>query len=154
MALYWINDQVEYQQFVVNCVNKIRQHNQVIWRYVPTTNSPADVSSRGGTVMTNELWRNGPSCLSNPSKWPPDKRLEATPESKAEAKLTKQILAVAISKPDVFDELLDKYLLPKLLRIGAWMHWFITNCKKDSGERGIGPIKTSKIKQQQLWWTQ
>ena len=131
VALYWINNQGKYQQFVANCVNKIRQHNQVIWHYVPTTNNPADVGSRGGTVMTNELWRKGPSWLSNPSKWPPDKRLEATPEIKAEAKLTKQILAVAISKPDVLDEL-----------------------KKDSRERGIGPIKTSEIKQQQLWWTQ
>ena len=67
VVLYWINDQGEYQQFVANRVNKIRQHNQIIWHYVPTTNNPADIGSRGGTVVTNELWRKGPL------EWLPDK---------------------------------------------------------------------------------
>ena len=102
--------------------------------------------------MTDKLWKKGPSWLSSSSDWPPDKRLKASPESKAEAKLTKQILSVAITEP-VSDELLDKYPLPKLLRIGAWMYRFIANGKKDSRERDVGPIKTSTIKQQQFWWT-
>ena len=152
VALYWINDQGEYHQFVANRVNKIQQHNQITWHHVPTTDNPADIGSRGGNVVNNELWRKGPTWLSNPSEWPPDKRLEATAETKAEAKVIKEILAVATIEPDIFDELLDKYQLSKVLRIGAWIYRFISNCKKDSREREVGPIKTSEIKQQQLWW--
>ena len=152
VALYWISNQGEYRQFVANRVNKIRQHDRITWHHVPTTDNPADVGSRGGNIGNDELWKNGPSWLSDPSKWPPDKRLEATPETKAEAKATKEVFAGATAKPDMFDELLDKYCLPKLLRIGAWIYRFITNCKKQHHERELGTIKTNEIKQQQLWW--
>jgi hypothetical protein len=154
VALYWINDQGEYHQFVANRVNKIQQHNQITWHHVPTTDNPADIGSRGGNVVNNELWRKGPTWLSNPSEWPPDKRLEATAETKAEAKVIKEILAVATIEPDIFDELLDKYQsyrrYSKVLRIGAWIYRFISNCKKDGRDREVGPINTNKIKQQQL----
>jgi hypothetical protein len=92
------------------------------------------------------------NVVEQPSEWPPDKRLEATPETKAEAKVVKEILAAATTEQDIFDELLDKYQLSKILRIGAWIYRFISNCRKDGREREVGPIKTSEIKQQQLWW--
>jgi hypothetical protein len=53
------------------------------WHHVPTAYNPADIGSRGGNVVNNELWRKGATWLSNPSEWPPHKRLEATPETKA-----------------------------------------------------------------------
>jgi hypothetical protein len=60
VALYWINDQGEYHQFVANRVNKIQQNNQITWHHVPTTDNPADIESRGGNVVNNELWKKGP----------------------------------------------------------------------------------------------
>ncbi|CAB4013222.1 Hypothetical predicted protein [Paramuricea clavata] len=38
------------------------------------------------------------------------------------------------------DLLLDKYPLPKVLRIGAWVRRFILNCKRQPAEREKGPI--------------
>ena len=147
-----MNDPGEYQQFVIVSTRS----DNTTRSFGITTGNPADIGSRGGHVVRDQRnMEKGPSWLSSPSEWPQDKRLdlEASPESKAEAKLTKQILAVAITEPDVFDELLDGYPSPKLSRIGAWIHRFITKSKKDSRERHVGPIKTTAIKQQQLWWT-
>ena len=152
VALYWINDQGEYNQFVTNRVSKIREHNQITWHHVPTSDNPADIGSRGGSVTRNELWRKGPPWLSTPSEWPADKRLEATPETKTEAKQVKEIFAIATTERDIYDELLDKYQLHKLLRIGAWIRRFMDRCKKDCHVKQTGPIKTKEIKEQQLWW--
>ncbi len=112
VALYWINDQGDYRQFVTNRVNKIRQHDQIIWHHVPTTDNPEYVGSRGGNVVNNELWRNSPSWLNSPSEWPPDTRLEPSPETQVEAEATKEVLATATPESDIFDQLLDKHQLP------------------------------------------
>ena len=50
VALYWIQGQGEYKQFVENRVQKIHSHKEVAWRYVPTADNPADLASRGGHV--------------------------------------------------------------------------------------------------------
>ena len=41
VALYWINGQGEYRQFVANRVKKIREHERVIWHHVTTDQNPA-----------------------------------------------------------------------------------------------------------------
>ena len=45
VALYWINSQGEYRQFVSNRVKKIREHEQLEWHHVPTEQNPADRAS-------------------------------------------------------------------------------------------------------------
>ena len=95
VALYWINDQSEYRQFVANRVRKIRQHENVTWHHVPTAENPADNGSRGGKVSGNTLWKEGPSWLNNPAEWPVQRVLESTPDSKSEAKVIKEIFKAA-----------------------------------------------------------
>ena len=56
VALFWIHGQGEYPQFVANRVKKIREHDRVSWHHVPTKENPADLGSRGGSVVENELW--------------------------------------------------------------------------------------------------
>ena len=56
VALYWIQGQGEYKQFMANCVQKINSHKEVTWRYVPTAENPADLASRGGHVEKADLW--------------------------------------------------------------------------------------------------
>ena len=70
VALYWINGSGDYQQFVSNRVAKIRGHGHVPWHYVPAKENPADIGSRGGSTVNNELWTNGPEWLSDPEKCP------------------------------------------------------------------------------------
>ena len=48
VALYWINGQGEYRQFVANRVKKIREHERVIWHHVTTDqNSAGNVTKLG-----------------------------------------------------------------------------------------------------------
>jgi hypothetical protein len=56
VALHWICGNGMYKQFVDNRVAKIQAHPEVQWRYVPTYDNHADISSRGGTVSSLELW--------------------------------------------------------------------------------------------------
>ena len=92
VALYWINDQGEYRQFVANRVHKIRQHDEITWHHVPRVDNPADLGSRGGKIANNRLWREDPTWLRNPSEWPPDRTLEPTADTRSEAKMTREIL--------------------------------------------------------------
>lgn len=72
VALHWIADKGEYRQFVQNRVSRIQSHPKVLWRHVPSTDNPADLGSRGGSVVDAELWWDGPAWLSEPAKWPDD----------------------------------------------------------------------------------
>ena len=137
VALYWINGQSEYRQFVANRVRKIREHERVTWHHVPTDQNPADLGSRGGDITTNELWQHGPSWLSDKAKWPPEITLKASRETTEESKCARRVQALATSSPnqDDFDKLLESYQVRKVLRIGAWIQRF-------HGE----------IENQTIWW--
>ena len=65
VVLHWITGGGEYKQFVANWINKINEHQGVVWRHVLSTFNPADLVSRGGQVDNAKLWWNGPEWLSN-----------------------------------------------------------------------------------------
>ena len=83
VALYCIKDGGAYRQFVANRIHKVRQHENVSWHYVPTGENPADVGSREEKINQNKLWKDGPPWLSDPTQWPVQETLEATPDSQA-----------------------------------------------------------------------
>lgn len=60
VALYWIQGQGEYKQFVANHVQKINSHKEVAWRYVPTADNPVDLASPRGHVEEADLCWHGP----------------------------------------------------------------------------------------------
>ena len=99
-------DEGEYRQFVSNRVHKIQQHQNVKWHHVPTTENPANLGSRGGSITDNQLWKQGPLWLSDSSKWPPGLVLEPCAKTKAELNMSQNIL-------------LDAHTLHKVLRISA-----------------------------------
>lgn len=152
VALYWINEQGDCRQFVANRVEKIRQHGDVIWHQVPSSENPADIGSQGGKVNANRLWQKGPKWLSNRNEWPVQRVLEPTPDSQSETKVAKEIFKAAVVVDDMLDRLLEKYSLPKVLRIGAWIHRFISNCRRKTREREFGPINSRAVTQQREWW--
>ena len=82
VALYWLNG--EYRQFVANRVAKIKERDHIHWHHAPTEDNPADIGSRGGSTVNNELWTNGPEWLSDPEKWPKSPIIESSPEADAE----------------------------------------------------------------------
>ena len=135
VALFWIRGKGEYRQFVANRVQKVQQHEKVVWHHVP-----------------NHLWREGSTWLSNRSEWPADVALEATAETRAETKVKREILAVTSVERDEFDQLLDRYDLFKVLRIVAWIQRFISNCRAKPGERASSPLVTEEIQRTKSWW--
>ena len=72
VALHWMRDQGEYRQFVTNRVRKIQSRPNTQWRHVPSSENPADLGSRGGSVTDVQLWWRGPEWLAHLTSWPED----------------------------------------------------------------------------------
>ena len=53
--------------------------------------------------------------------------IESSGESEIEHKRVKEILAVTVSSEIIYDKLLVKY---QMLKILSWIKRFLTNCKK------------------------
>ena len=156
IALYWIHGQGDYRQFVANRVAKIQGHSHVKWHHVPTHENPADLGSRGGKVVGNDLWKLGPHWLQDPSQWPPEVTPKASPETNLELKavMSSQAL-VTVSLPvesDRFLDLLEKFPLRKVLRICVWINRFLGNCRTRHKEREYWPLTTAEIQNCELWW--
>ncbi|XP_028407544.1 uncharacterized protein LOC114530162 [Dendronephthya gigantea] len=151
VALHWINGGGEYKQFVANQIQKIKSNSGIQWRHVPTDQNPADLGSRGGSVVNKQLWWNGPAWLSTPESWPADITTTPSKESNAEAKMVKQVLAVSLESINELDEMLMKYNLWKMLRICAWVARFAFNCRQPR-QKLKGPLTTNEIEKQKLFW--
>lgn len=108
VALHWIKGNGQYKQFVTHRVAKIQLHKEIEWRYVPTDENPADLASRGAPVKS-ALWQQGPAWLQDKSKWPINPVTRSSPASEMEAKVIREVLNQAQTKPepDEFDELLE-----------------------------------------------
>ena len=156
VALYWINGEDDYRQFVANRVAKIQSHTRVEWHHVPTKQNPADVGSRGGSIVGNDLWRTGPEWLKDPTKWPPKQVLEATREVEEEKRLSKNLQALTTLQQlvvaDLFDELLRKFSPRKVLNVSAWVNRFVKNCKVSCKNRETGPLTSSEVEDRELCW--
>ncbi|XP_068675546.1 uncharacterized protein [Montipora foliosa] len=153
VALHWIRGNGDYKKFVANRVRKIRDHNNVTWRHVPTNDNPVDYASRGGMLTEgNQLWWKGPTWLADPTNWPADIVTTPTTESNAEVKPTKELFALAVDANDELDDLLSKTSYWRTLRVCAWIRRFIDNAKKSKPQRINGPLTTEEIKNQELFW--
>ena len=152
VALHWIKGSGEYKQFVGNRVHKIKEKEFVVWRHVPTQENPADLGSRGGPVNEENSWWKGPTWLKDPGSWPADIVTSATPESVAEAKATKQMLALAVHEEDAFDDLLSKRTLWHTLRVGAWIARVLHNTRVQRGKRIAEPLTTQELEKQKIFW--
>ena len=145
VALHWIRGAGNYKQFVSNLVSKIQQHSNVQWRHVTSQDNPADLGSRGGSVQGEELWWRGPKWLAEKESWSCDIVTSSTPESQAEAKVTREVFAGAREVTDEFDGLLEKFALWKALRVCAWISRFVNNTRKHKEQRTNGPLTTDEI---------
>ena len=70
---------------------------------------PQTLASRGGRVdESSKLWLNGPFWLAKEEEWPADIVTISSKESQEEAKVAKDVLAVAVKIQDELDDLLQK----------------------------------------------
>ena len=133
-------------------MRKIQAHPDIIWRHVPSQDNPADLGSRGGRDTANQLWWKGPSWLTNQDEWPQDIVTIATPQSRAEAKITKEVFNAAVESTDQLDKVLATFSLSKAIRINAWISRFTHNCQVTREERKSGPMTTQEINDQHTIW--
>ena len=150
-ALHWLHDQSEYRHFVTNHVRKIQSHPNTQWRHILSTENPADLGSRGGSVTDVQLWWRGPERLADLTSWPEDIVTQASQQSDAERKVQREIFAAAMKISDVLDRVLEKFDLHKALRVCAWVSRFIRNCQHPS-EKIQGPLLTQEITACRLFW--
>ena len=138
----------------MNRVKKKQAHPDIIWRHVPTQDNPADLERRGGQVTDNPLWWKGPQWLARKEEWPPDLVTNASPESMAEAKATREIFAGAIltTLTDDLDALLDKFSYWKAIRACAWIRQFSFNVRTKNTSRATRPLTTQELKLVKLLW--
>ena len=153
VALYWIRGRGEHRQFVSNRVQKINNHQGVAWRYVPTTENPADIGSRGGRLEETDQWWNGSNWLANKENWPADVLDEPSEDSQVEAKLVRKVLAVAVDEENEVENVLRKFPLRKAVCVCAWMRRFAHNALRSRGATRIeGPLTTQETNQLRLHW--
>ena len=72
IILSWITSKKTLKPFINNRVNEI-QSISTSWKYCPSADNPADLLTRGITFQqlnSSVQWRNGPTWLNSPYKWP------------------------------------------------------------------------------------
>ena len=137
---YVNNESTRFHTFVANRINTIRELSDVKnWRYVATTENPADDASRGMTMekfIRNERWFKGPDFLWRPkSDWPYNETSKVIYDDDPEIK---KIVTASIAKscgnkdPRPFlDRLMNRYSdWVKLKRVVAWFQLTCLNLKK------------------------
>lgn len=74
IVLNWLMSEKLLPPFVSNRINEIKLSQDLILRYVPTKNNPADGATRPtDSVRSNTIWLSGPEFLKcNADKWPKD----------------------------------------------------------------------------------
>ena len=73
-VLHWMKSHKPLPVFVQNRLKEIKSLKDIKFRYVTTTQNPADLATRGVSaeaLIDNQLWWHGPSWLSDDeTKWP------------------------------------------------------------------------------------
>ena len=145
-CLHWIKGAGEYKQFVANRVAKINKA-EAVWRYVPSEANPADFGSRGTVGISKhkswETWLNGPSWLSQKEEWPEQIVTIPSKDSESEKLKIKEIMkTTVVNNPTVTESLIAKFKLSKAVRIMAWIHRFINNCR--TKKKNYGSLVTEE----------
>ncbi|GBO05633.1 hypothetical protein AVEN_208560-1 [Araneus ventricosus] len=127
-ALYWIKKEGPWMTFVSNRVNEIRRLSEAYeWKFVPGTQNPADLPSRGCSVKTllKKQWYEGLPWLGDSrDKWPD---FELSPDENIIYAEKKKIVVSSLNKNDEFYNNISSY--KKIVRITGWRYRFYENTK-------------------------
>lgn len=134
IVLAWLEaDPAELQTFVANRVAQIQELTEVSeWRHISSHDNPADCLSRGmipSQLIDNDLWWYGPNWLLESEQFWPTRIRENAPllETKAKTSLVNlQHKTVPLLEFSRFSN------YSKLVRIIAYVHRFIHNCKRNA----------------------
>ncbi|VDH93667.1 Hypothetical predicted protein [Mytilus galloprovincialis] len=153
-VLYWIRGKSrEYKPFVANRIGEVHtsSHPQQ-WRHVPTKVNPADLVSRGRTVeqlQSDVIWWNGPEFLQDEEPQWPDTNIQIENVRDTELKCQKKTSDKYTTLKSIHNNDLDWRLDPvryssvvRLVRVQAYVHRFIDNCRLKQKQRRQGSLST------------
>ena len=99
---------------------KLQAKLNIQWRHVSTDENPVDIGTRGcGASKLSELWWLGPKWLAEREQWPDDIETIPTSETETEAKLVRDVLAIAVKVDDNLDQLMVNHTFWKAVRISV-----------------------------------
>nr|CAI5847092.1 unnamed protein product [Callosobruchus analis] len=149
-ALHWITSRpYRWKVFVANCTSYIQDRTPTTcWRYVPSSENPADCASRG-------LF---PTWLTvNQDAWPTTSFLESSaPQALTEEKALSMSTFVDTSSSGIFENLLHRFSsLTKILLIITYVRRVIKNKSFSSSANGIlTPLEIENILQNVILFVQ
>ncbi|KAL9989289.1 hypothetical protein ACROYT_G003822 [Oculina patagonica] len=170
-VLHWMKSHKPLPVFVQNRLKEITSHKDIKFRYVTTTQNPADLATRGVSteeLINNQLWWHGPSWLGDQeTKWPSwdfQQIDENTLQKMAKQPAGPQIMyeTSSLNGIDRPKEQPDKPFSPfglsennyssltRLLRVTAWCWRFIHKLQKKSIDKG--ELKAEEINQAKTMW--
>ena len=172
-VLHWIMSKKPLTTFVQNRVKEITATKDINFRYVITSQNPADLATRGVSAQDldkSELWWHGPKWLGDSEEvWPtwniPEVTKETLEKIESETKGPKTFYETTNlagegihgrrtdtkEQPTPFGMDEKKYSsLLRLLRITAWALRFIAKVKKEKSH--TGELKASEIKEAKTLW--
>ena len=159
-VLHWLVSKKLLNAFVENRLKNIRAQSNLNYRYIASSDNPADISTRIKTIEELEnssLWKKGPNWLTLPEHaWPtwdlPEITEETLRELEAETKGPKTLYETsivagnnAVSTFELMEEIYSNF--SKLIRVTAWILRFIRNLKhktKQTGSLTALELKTVK----------
>ena len=158
IVLHWLNSGKKLKQFVAHRIQEISlTYTATLWHYFPTGDNPADLVTRGTTsaALSSSLWTNGPSWLTDESKWPQWNPSALTLHLQTDIEEETDHL-VPTEPPELTTEIhkiieISRYSsLTKLLRITSYVLRFITNLRnptdKQAGTLSVSELSTAEFK--------
>ena len=152
-VLHWIRNSTKaHPVFVENRLQEITAPSPVAitFRYVPTSDNPADLASRGISAQeaaSATLWWNGPPWLSQASNtWPCQPESNPTQDVPPEEPAACSALpitstcAAVLSHPPFGIDSSTHSSLHKLIHVTAWCARFIFNCRRPVGAHCVGTL--------------
>ena len=101
------------------------------WRHVKGQDNPADCASRGilpSQLVNHNLWWSGPDWLQlDPVHWPKSSGLDHVLEADELCMLPCNVATVVETEPIIPVDRFSSF--SKLVRVAAWINWFIFNCR-------------------------
>lgn len=147
IVLSWINTKKPLKSYVSNRIAQILDLTQPSqWRHVPTTSNPADVISRGcsaESLLSNELWWNGPKWLSqNMVFWPSSNVIHTS--NLPEVRIVRPVLVISQLPELQFEERYSSW--SKMIRIAAYMLRFCHNALTNSiSKRKLNSLSVAEL---------
>nr|CAI5838923.1 unnamed protein product [Callosobruchus analis] len=152
IVLCWLNTSPHtLKTFVANRSSQIQElSDSASWRYINTSDNPADLLSRGlspSTLHNSVIWFHGPNWLSKPEQqWPSYRTQNISTHTVSDLPELKERGTTLLSVENHFLPIINKISsFPKLQRIFAYIIRFRNNLRSTNKQKYLGPLTPEEL---------